>query len=62
MESEESFLVLVHHSGKIKKSKRHGVKFTDREPPSVFIRSSDTLLDLKSSIKHSCYDQMKICR
>ncbi|XP_016169258.1 uncharacterized protein LOC107611900 [Arachis ipaensis] len=50
MESEESFLVLVHHSGKIKKSKRHGVKFTDREPLSVFVRSSDTQLDLKSSI------------
>ncbi|XP_016195339.1 uncharacterized protein LOC107636335 [Arachis ipaensis] len=50
MESEESFLVLVHHSGKIKKSKRHGVKFTDRELLSVFVRSSNTLLDLKSSI------------
>ncbi|XP_016173526.1 uncharacterized protein LOC107616035 [Arachis ipaensis] len=50
MESEESFLVLVHSSGKIKKSKRHGVKFIDREPLSVFIRSFDTLLDLKSSI------------
>ncbi|XP_016167829.1 uncharacterized protein LOC107610276 [Arachis ipaensis] len=50
MESEESFLVLVHHSGKIKKSKRHGVKFTDRKPLSIFVRSSDTLLDLKSSI------------
>ncbi|XP_057724109.1 uncharacterized protein LOC130940076 [Arachis stenosperma] len=50
MESEESFLVLVHHVRKIKRSKRHGVKFTDREPLSVFVRSSDTLLVLKSSI------------
>ncbi|XP_016195395.1 uncharacterized protein LOC107636393 [Arachis ipaensis] len=50
MESDESFLVLVHSSGKIKKSKRHSVKVTDREPLSIFIRSSDTLLDLKSSI------------
>ncbi|XP_016191675.1 uncharacterized protein LOC107632517 [Arachis ipaensis] len=50
MDSEESFLVLVHSSGKIKKNKKHGVKFTDRESLSVFIRSSDTLLDLKTSI------------
>ncbi|XP_016195164.1 uncharacterized protein LOC107636153 [Arachis ipaensis] len=50
MESEESFLVLVHCSGKIKKSKSHGVKFIDREPLNVFIRSSNTLLDLKTSI------------
>ncbi|XP_015943705.1 uncharacterized protein LOC107468846 [Arachis duranensis] len=29
---------------------RYGVKFTDREPLSVFVRSSDTLFDLKISI------------
>ncbi|XP_015948766.1 uncharacterized protein LOC107473694 [Arachis duranensis] len=47
---EESVLALVHCSGKIKKSKSHGVKFTDKEPLSVFISSSSTLLDLKNSI------------
>ncbi|XP_016173300.1 uncharacterized protein LOC107615780 [Arachis ipaensis] len=47
---EESFLVLVHCSGKIKRSKKYGVKFTDREPLSVFISSSSTLSDVKNSI------------
>ncbi|XP_057755444.1 uncharacterized protein LOC130974592 [Arachis stenosperma] len=48
---EECVLVLVHCSGKIKKkSKKYGVKFTDREPLSVFITSSNSLSDLKSSI------------
>ncbi|XP_015938762.1 uncharacterized protein LOC107464344 [Arachis duranensis] len=47
---EESVLALVHCSGKIKKSKSYGVKFTDREPLSVFISSSSTLSDLKNSI------------
>ncbi|XP_020981594.1 uncharacterized protein LOC110273071 [Arachis duranensis] len=47
---EESVLVLVYCSGKIQKSKRYGVKFTDREPVSVFISSSSTLSDLKNNI------------
>ncbi|XP_016199634.1 uncharacterized protein LOC107640639 [Arachis ipaensis] len=47
---EESFLVLVHCSEKIKRSKKYGVKFTDREPLSVFISSSSTLSDVKNSI------------
>ncbi|XP_057755748.1 uncharacterized protein LOC130974926 [Arachis stenosperma] len=47
---EESFLVLVHCSGKIKRSKKYSVKFTDREPLSVFISSSSTLSDVKNSI------------
>ncbi|XP_057744825.1 uncharacterized protein LOC130962654 [Arachis stenosperma] len=47
---EESVLALVHCSGKIKKSKSHGVKFTDKEPLSVFISLSSTLSDLKNSI------------
>ncbi|XP_016185230.1 uncharacterized protein LOC107626854 [Arachis ipaensis] len=50
MEGEESFVALVHCSGKIQKSKRHGVKFTDREPLSIFIRSSSTLAEIKLSI------------
>ncbi|XP_052117784.1 uncharacterized protein LOC107490353 [Arachis duranensis] len=35
---------------KKKKIKSHGVKFTDKEPLSVFIGSSSTLSDLKNSI------------
>ncbi|XP_057755469.1 uncharacterized protein LOC130974625 [Arachis stenosperma] len=47
---EESVLVLVHCSGKIKRRKKYGVKFTNREPLSVFISSSSTLSDVKNSI------------
>ncbi|XP_057730305.1 uncharacterized protein LOC130945615 [Arachis stenosperma] len=47
---EESFLALVYCSGKIQKIKRYGVKFTDREPLSIFISLSSTLSDLKNSI------------
>ncbi|XP_015958270.1 uncharacterized protein LOC107482331 [Arachis duranensis] len=47
---EECVLVLVHCSGKIKKNKKYGVKFTDREPLSVFVSSSNSLSDVKSSI------------
>ncbi|XP_016171926.1 uncharacterized protein LOC107614208 [Arachis ipaensis] len=47
---EESFLVLVHCSGKIKRRKKYGVKFTNKEPLSVFISSSSTLSDVKNSI------------
>ncbi|XP_016207298.1 uncharacterized protein LOC107647764 [Arachis ipaensis] len=50
MDSEESLLVLVQYYGKIKKSNRHGVKFTDKEPLSIFIRLTDTLSDLKRNI------------
>ncbi|XP_057730739.1 uncharacterized protein LOC130946071 [Arachis stenosperma] len=50
MDREKSLMVLVHCSGKIKKSNRHGVKFTDKEPLSIFIRSTDTLSDLKRNI------------
>ncbi|XP_015963860.1 uncharacterized protein LOC107487679 [Arachis duranensis] len=50
MAGEDSFVALVHCSGKIQKSRRHGVKFTDREPVSIFIRSSSTLAEIKLSI------------
>ncbi|XP_057745485.1 uncharacterized protein LOC130963378 [Arachis stenosperma] len=50
MDGEKSFVALVHCSGKIQKSKRHGVKFTDRESLSIFIRSSSTLAEIKLSI------------
>ncbi|XP_015935595.1 uncharacterized protein LOC107461590 [Arachis duranensis] len=50
MDGEDSFVALVHCSRKFQKSKRHGVKFTDREPVSIFIRSSSTLAEIKLSI------------
>ncbi|XP_015957314.1 uncharacterized protein LOC107481551 [Arachis duranensis] len=50
MDGEDSFVALVHYSGQIQKSKRHGVKFTDREPVSIFIRSSSILAEIKLSI------------
>ncbi|XP_015969614.1 uncharacterized protein LOC107493051 [Arachis duranensis] len=50
MDGDDSFVALVHCSGKIQKSKRHGVKFTDRELVSIFIRSSSTLAEIKLSI------------
>ncbi|XP_016207205.1 uncharacterized protein LOC107647662 [Arachis ipaensis] len=50
MERDDSFVALVHCSGKIQKSKRHGVKFTDREPLNIFIRSSIILAEIKLSI------------
>ncbi|XP_016169604.1 uncharacterized protein LOC107612375 [Arachis ipaensis] len=50
MEGEDSFVALVHCSEKIQKSKRHGVKFTDRESLSIFILSSSTLAEIKLSI------------
>ncbi|XP_057747802.1 uncharacterized protein LOC130966996 [Arachis stenosperma] len=50
MDGEDNFVALVHCSGKIQKSKRHGVKFTDREPVSIFIRSSSTLAEIKLNI------------
>jgi len=40
----------MHFSRKNHKSQREGVKFTDKEPLSVFIRSSNTLSDIKTSI------------
>ncbi|XP_057746678.1 uncharacterized protein LOC130965939 [Arachis stenosperma] len=50
MDSEESFVTLVHCSGKSQKSKRDNVKFTDREQLSVFIWSSNTLSEIKINI------------
>ncbi|XP_015940648.1 uncharacterized protein LOC107466174 [Arachis duranensis] len=47
---DESFLVLVHYSEKIQRSKKYGLKFTDREPFSIFISSSSTLSDPKNII------------
>ncbi|XP_020972683.1 uncharacterized protein LOC110269290 [Arachis ipaensis] len=50
MASEESFLVLVHYKGTIKKKIRSGIKFTDNDPLSVFIRASTSLVDFQNTI------------
>ncbi|XP_015968931.1 uncharacterized protein LOC107492424 [Arachis duranensis] len=58
MDGEESFVALMHCYGKIQKSKRHGVKFMDRELLSIFIRSSSTLAE----IKHNILQKLGVCR
>ncbi|MED6185116.1 hypothetical protein PIB30_053899 [Stylosanthes scabra] len=50
MSHERSFLVLVHHSGKIKKNSKVGIRFSSEEPISVFMRSSTTLAELQNTI------------
>ncbi|XP_015969910.1 uncharacterized protein LOC107493324 [Arachis duranensis] len=37
MASEESFVVLVHHRGSIKRKTRFGVKFTDKDPLYIIV-------------------------
>ncbi|RYR12819.1 hypothetical protein Ahy_B04g070154 isoform E [Arachis hypogaea] len=50
MASEDSFLVLVHHRGSIKRKTRSGVKFTDKDPLCIIVRPSTSYDDLVSSI------------
>ncbi|MED6138785.1 hypothetical protein PIB30_077815 [Stylosanthes scabra] len=50
MSEEKSFLALVHHTGKIKKNSKVGIRFSSEEPISVFIRSSTTLAELQNTI------------
>ncbi|MED6129725.1 hypothetical protein PIB30_110710, partial [Stylosanthes scabra] len=50
MESDESFVALVHHEGKIRYKTREGVKFTDKSPANVFMTTRTTLVDLQGSI------------
>ncbi|XP_015944398.1 uncharacterized protein LOC107469542 [Arachis duranensis] len=50
MASEESFVVLVHHRGSIKRKTRSGVKFTDKNPLSIFMRPTMSCDDLVNSI------------
>ncbi|XP_015956629.1 uncharacterized protein LOC107480948 [Arachis duranensis] len=46
MASEESFVVLVHHRGSIKRKIRSDVKFTDKNPLSIFMRPTTSYDDL----------------
>ncbi|XP_057756292.1 uncharacterized protein LOC130975524 [Arachis stenosperma] len=50
MASEDSFLVLVHHRGSIKRKTRSGVKFTDKDPLCIIVSSTASFDDLVSSI------------
>ncbi|XP_057759167.1 uncharacterized protein LOC130979678 [Arachis stenosperma] len=50
MASDESFLVLVHHRGSIKRKTRSGVKFTDKDPLCIIMRPTTTYDALVSSV------------
>ncbi|XP_057733814.1 uncharacterized protein LOC130948985 [Arachis stenosperma] len=50
MASDESFVVLVHHRGSIKRKTRSGVKFTDKDPLNIFVRPMTSYDDLVSSV------------
>ncbi|MED6147505.1 hypothetical protein PIB30_044614 [Stylosanthes scabra] len=50
--SGDSFLILVHHNGKIKKRTAEGVKFKCECPTNVFIFGGTSLADLQVSIEY----------
>ncbi|XP_057751180.1 uncharacterized protein LOC130969465 [Arachis stenosperma] len=50
MASEESFVVLVHHRGSIKRKTRSGVKFTDKDPLCIIVRPTTRYEELVSSV------------
>ncbi|XP_016168936.1 uncharacterized protein LOC107611534 [Arachis ipaensis] len=50
MASEDSFLVLVHHRGSIKRKTRSGVKFTDKDPLCIVVSPSTSYDALVSSV------------
>ncbi|XP_015936815.1 uncharacterized protein LOC107462697 [Arachis duranensis] len=50
MASEESFVVLVHYRGSIKRKTRSGVKFTDKNSLSIFMRLTTRFDDFLNSI------------
>ncbi|RYQ97724.1 hypothetical protein Ahy_B08g093805 [Arachis hypogaea] len=50
MASEESFIVMIHHRGSIKRKTRSGVKFTDKDPLCVIVRPTTSYDDLVSSV------------
>ncbi|XP_015954254.1 uncharacterized protein LOC107478632 [Arachis duranensis] len=50
MASEESFVVLVHHRGSIKRKTRSGVKFTDKDPLCIIVRPTVRYDDLLSTV------------
>ncbi|RYR31281.1 hypothetical protein Ahy_B01g056083 [Arachis hypogaea] len=50
MASEESFVVLVHHRGSIKRKTRSGVKFTDKDPLCIVVSPRRSYDDLVRSV------------
>ncbi|RYR44947.1 hypothetical protein Ahy_A08g041207 [Arachis hypogaea] len=50
MASEDSFLVLVHHRGSIKRKTRSGVKFTDKDPLCIIMSPGTSYDGLASSV------------
>ncbi|XP_016178943.1 uncharacterized protein LOC107621434 [Arachis ipaensis] len=50
MVSDESFVALVHYRGSIKKKTRSGIKFTDKDPLSVFLKLSTSFDEFKNTI------------
>ncbi|RYR25030.1 hypothetical protein Ahy_B02g058671 [Arachis hypogaea] len=50
MASEESFVVLVHHRGSIKRKTRSGVKFIDKDPLCIVVSPTTSYDDLVRSV------------
>ncbi|XP_057760077.1 uncharacterized protein LOC130980408 [Arachis stenosperma] len=50
MASEESFVVLVHHRGSIKRKTRSGVKFTDKDTLCIVMTPTTSYDDLVRSV------------
>ncbi|XP_057730163.1 uncharacterized protein LOC130945467 [Arachis stenosperma] len=50
MAGEDSFIVLVHHRGSIKRKTRSGVKFTDKDPLCIIMSSTTSYDDLARSV------------
>ncbi|RYR05912.1 hypothetical protein Ahy_B06g085735 [Arachis hypogaea] len=50
MASEESFVVLVHHRGSIKRKTRSGLKFTDKDPLCIVVNPTTSYDDLDRSV------------
>ncbi|XP_015946051.1 uncharacterized protein LOC107471124 [Arachis duranensis] len=50
MAGEDSFIVLVHHRGSIKRKTHSGVKFTDKDPLCIIVSATTSFDDLVSSV------------
>ncbi|XP_016192957.1 uncharacterized protein LOC107633876 [Arachis ipaensis] len=50
MASEDSFLVLVHHRGSVKRKTRSGVKFTDKDPLCIVVSPTTSYDAFVSSV------------
>ncbi|MED6199240.1 hypothetical protein PIB30_074054 [Stylosanthes scabra] len=55
-----SFLVLVHHNGKIKRRTREGVKFKSECPTNVFIMETTSFVDLQASIIRKLDEDLQV--